>query len=214
MEFRVLAFFHHVSVFGAACGPSWKDIGWRTGIHPETVSSVVKRLRAKQLIKGTKGIYTTNQKLLQVPAGLEENGLTPREFRLICHVICTEIENGECSSSHDVMAKVARINRSDIPSLIETLMEKKFLFHIKPGIFRSRFYKKPLMDSVDAWQKDYVSRGLATGTFATEAEAIDAFLHTPLTNARFTQNGLAFKLPEKVRNVIHPDFTPNQSQTA
>jgi hypothetical protein len=151
---------------------------------------------------------------MQVSSSFEENGLTPKEFRVICHVICAEAENGECSSSFSEMAKITRISPDKIPPLTISLRKKGFLFHIKPGIFRSRFYRKPPIDGLDEWQKDFVKRGLADGTFTTEAEAIHAFLHAPLTSIRVTDGEVKFQLPDKPKNVIRPDFTASQQQTA
>ena len=215
LEFRIFAHLcHRAVIHGNRFRPVWKEIGERTGIHQETVSAAVKRLKAKGLLSDLKKSHPVNPAVLQAPPSLEESRMSPEGFRVMCHVISTEAETGECSTSLREISKVTRITRNRLPAILLPLRLSGFLLSIRPGVCQTRFYEKPLIDSLGEWQEDFVKQGLADGTFSTRAEAIHAFLHTPLTSIKVTDEEVKFQLPEKPKNVVRPDFTTGQQQTA
>lgn len=81
--------------------------------------------------------------LLFIHSILDEGGLTPNEFRLICHIS----RRGECYASLATIAEVTRISVRTIQKTLKSLVEKGLVLKdTKPG--RTDIYRLPDHESL------------------------------------------------------------------
>lgn len=131
-DFRILAHVHRRAGPNKTCFERYNRFAKRVGLHQETVSASIRRLKAAKLIAGDIVLVPMKRDHLHVPVELDDaEDLSHREFRVLFHVLRREgskvAQESACFSSIRSIAKTTRIDHRAVPALIESLIRKGYL---------------------------------------------------------------------------------------
>lgn len=114
-----------------------------TGIDKDVVFRALKALDERAIIQsGARGWRLKTREQMIVPAEIDDAGLTPREFRLLFHVIRRESTLTACFSSLNKIAQVTRITQVYVKKGLASLIDKGMVVRDAHGHLSSKFRKQ------------------------------------------------------------------------
>ncbi|MCX6880755.1 MAG: helix-turn-helix domain-containing protein, partial [Verrucomicrobia bacterium] len=81
-----------------------------------------------------------------IPSWLDDRGLTPHQFRVLCHLHRRAGKDGKCRPSAPSIAATCRINRDTVWPVLERLEELGLIAKLKKGFAGANNYllKSPI----------------------------------------------------------------------